>query len=88
MSTAVQYKRSRKDRNSTEILIDKCLSQVLEPYMHIPNYRLVNGGGIPTDFARSTTNVFYFMKKKQRIDNMLAERSPQELLAVFNMTKE
>ena len=86
MDLNIQHKRNRKDRNSTELLIDTCLSQLLRPYIHIPDSSLFNGGGVPADFARSTANALHFLKKKQKINTMLAECSPDELLAVFNMT--
>lgn len=80
-------KRTRKERNSLELFIDNYLTTFLKPYTHITNYGLINCS-LPKDFATKTTYyVHHYIHNKRRVNNMLAERSPEELLAVFNMTK-
>ncbi len=86
MDTNKKNKRSRNERNSTEILIDICLTTFLNPYINIKNSRLLYTS-FPNNFALSTVNFISDFKEKKKIDNMLAERSPAELLAAINMTK-
>ena len=80
-----QKKRGRFERNSTEMLIDNCLTRSLSPYLL--DTRVMSGDSLPKNFARATASVVIAYHKKKRLNNMLAERSPEELLAAFNMTK-
>ena len=86
MDTNKKNKRTRNERNSTEVLIDIRLTPFLAPYMNIKNSRLLTAS-FPNNFAHSTLGFINELKKKKKINNMLSERSPAELLAVINMTK-
>ena len=80
-------KRSRKERNSLELIVDNCLTTFLTPYINITNYGHLYSS-LPKDFATKTTYyVHHHIENRRRANNMFAERSPKELLAVFNMTK-
>lgn len=80
-----EHKRGRKERNSTEVLIDECLTRFLAPYLADP--RFFSGVNLPDNFARSTATAVTHAKKKKRVAAILSNRSSDELLAVFNMTK-
>ena len=82
-------KRSRHQRNSSELLMDYCIGNSLKPYINMNNSNSKFGLTIiPYNFARKTSELVNEISKRKKTNDILAKCSPAEIHALINMTEK